>query len=292
PRIQSKPRIRPKSCIQSKPFCRNQKSTKEIGNVFERQIEKLLNKHEIKAHIFPCRQGDGGIDIIATFKRRNILIQCKNVGSSIDVNKLKIFETSVSRFGKEVLSVIVYNSKKLKNNPLTTNAETWRKGSCPNICIETEKTIVDCIKNKITQTKFKQTEESEELEESMMELEESTELESGLANELDDELSESESEQYFEETFSVKQTSFKNGQDIKRHIENLLNQNGIIANLFPQRRGDNGIDIIATFKRKIILIKCINVSSPDDNILRDFQASVYRFGEGILNVICCKKGGN
>ncbi|CAG8806035.1 869_t:CDS:2, partial [Racocetra persica] len=216
----------------------NQKSTKEIGNVFERRIEKLLNKHEIKAHIFPCRRGDDGIDIIATFNRRIILIQCKNVAKSLDVNILKNFQASVGRFGKAVLSVVVYNGKKLKNNPLTTNAEIWWKGSCSNICIETEKTIVDCIKNKISQKKFKQTED------------------------------------------------YKNGQDIKRHIENLLNQNGIQANLFPQRRGDNGIDIIATFNRKIILIKCINVSGPiRDNILRDFQASVYRFGEGILNVI-------
>ncbi|CAG8771708.1 17029_t:CDS:2, partial [Dentiscutata erythropus] len=131
-----------------------------------------------------------------------------------------------------ILSIVVYNSKKLKYNPLTKPAETWWKGSCPEICIKTDRTIVE------------------------------------------------------RNTHSVKQISYKSGQDNKRFIETLLNENGIITNLFPQRRGDNGIDIIATFNRKIILIKCVNFNSPIyDNVSRDFQASIYRFGEGILSII-------
>ncbi|CAG8717630.1 2818_t:CDS:1, partial [Dentiscutata heterogama] len=86
-------------------------------------------------------------------------------------------------------------------------------------------------------------------------------------------------------THSVKQINYRSGQH-KRFIENLLNENAIITNIFPQRRGDNGIDIIATFNRKIILIKCINFNNPIyDNVLREFQASIHRFGEGILSII-------
>ncbi|CAG8820739.1 16244_t:CDS:1, partial [Gigaspora rosea] len=80
-----------------------------------------------------------------------------------------------------------------------------------------------------------------------------------------------------------KQTDYGTGHDFEEFIEELLNKNGIHANVTSYKQGDNGIDIFATFNKQIILIQCKNISKPiDANVLKHFQASVYRFGEPIL----------
>ncbi|CAG8733297.1 10665_t:CDS:2, partial [Cetraspora pellucida] len=99
---------------------------------------------------------------------------------------------------------------------------------------------------------------------------------------LQDELS------FEEKATSTKQTLSKTEIDFKRYIEKLLNENKILANSFYRRDEDNRregdkIDLIATFNRQIILIHVSSIFNK--NILKDFQTSVYQFGEGILSVI-------
>ncbi|CAG8484862.1 11640_t:CDS:2 [Gigaspora rosea] len=124
------------------------------GHDFEEFIEELLNQNGIHANVVSYKQGDNGIDIIATFNRQIILIQCKNTGKPIDANIIKNFQASVYRFGEPILSIIVYNSEKLKNYncPLTKSARLWWKAVCPEIQIASEKMIVTCIQ-KILQKK-------------------------------------------------------------------------------------------------------------------------------------------
>ncbi|CAG8713839.1 19610_t:CDS:2 [Racocetra persica] len=113
-----------------------------VGHEFEIQIEKLLNENGIQARVVSYQQGDNGIDIIATFNRRIILIQCKHVSKPLDVNVIKNFQASVYRFGDSIISAVVYNSEVLKYNPLTRGAVLWLKAVCPEIQIVTEETIV------------------------------------------------------------------------------------------------------------------------------------------------------
>ncbi|CAG8759090.1 9916_t:CDS:1, partial [Cetraspora pellucida] len=117
------------------------------GHQFENTISKILINDGIRTNMIRLRRGDGGIDIIATFKGRIILIQCKNVESPISVLDLRSFESSIDPFvGNDILSIIVYNSKKL-NHPLTKDAKDWNITSRFNIKITNEREIVNCIKN-------------------------------------------------------------------------------------------------------------------------------------------------
>ncbi|RIB18304.1 hypothetical protein C2G38_2036992 [Gigaspora rosea] len=115
------------------------------GHDFEWKISKLLSKDGILSNVIPCRRGDKGIDIIATFNRRIILIQCKNQANPIGIDIIMKFQSAVHRFGDSVLSIIVYNSEKL-NNPLTQDAKEFHQGSCPEIKVVNDQEIVDCIK--------------------------------------------------------------------------------------------------------------------------------------------------
>ncbi|RIB23954.1 hypothetical protein C2G38_2139484 [Gigaspora rosea] len=237
------------------------------GHNFEEFIEELLNQNGIHANVVSYKQGDNGIDIIATFNRQIILIQCKNTGKPIDANIIKNFQASVYRFGEPILSIIVYNSEKLKNYncPLTKSARLWWKAVCPEIQIASEKMIVTCIQ------KILQSEESE------------LNFESLKLDSESEELSELEQEQLYsvEKSHSVKPTCYKSDDDFKFQIENLLSGNRILVNSFNSRK--DKIDIIATFNRQIILIHLSN--SSDVNTFKGLQTSVYRFGEGILSII-------
>ncbi|CAG8824275.1 14577_t:CDS:2 [Gigaspora margarita] len=116
-----------------------------IGHDFEWKISKLLSKNGILSNVIPCRRGDKGIDIIATFNRRIVLIQCKNQANPINIDIIMKFQSAVHRFGDNVLSIIVYNSEKL-NNFLTQQAKEFHQGSCPEIKVVSDQEIVDCIK--------------------------------------------------------------------------------------------------------------------------------------------------
>ncbi|RIB23952.1 hypothetical protein C2G38_2032284 [Gigaspora rosea] len=236
------------------------------GHDFEEFIEELLNKNGIHANVTSYKQGDNGIDIFATFNKQIILIQCKNISKPIDANVLKHFQASVYRFGEPILSIIVYNSEKLKNynSPLTKGARLWWKAVCPEIQIASEKMIVTCIQ------KILQNDESE--------------LNFGSLK-LDSESEEESSGQELlyskEKSHSAKSTRYKSDDDFKFYIENLLSGNRILVNSFNNRK--DKIDIIATFNRQIILIHLSNSSNV--NNLKGLQTSVSRFGEGILSVI-------
>ncbi|RIB20339.1 hypothetical protein C2G38_2179579 [Gigaspora rosea] len=119
------------------------------GHNFENRIVKLLSRNGIISNSFSCRQGDNGIDIIATLDQQQILIECKSHKNPIGIDIIKKFQSSISRFEKGTLSIIVYNSKKLKQRFLTGPAEDWWKAECPQIKIVNEKMIVDCIKNSL-----------------------------------------------------------------------------------------------------------------------------------------------
>ncbi|CAG8749570.1 16816_t:CDS:1, partial [Dentiscutata heterogama] len=122
PAFTSNPVFNSETCIQPTPHTKPKPRVRPIrqdsGHAFEHRIASLLNRNGIKAHVFPSEQGDNGIDIIATYNRQIILIQCKNTVKLLGVKILRDFQASVHRFGDAILSVVVYNSKKLKYNPL------------------------------------------------------------------------------------------------------------------------------------------------------------------------------
>ncbi|CAG8854397.1 22599_t:CDS:1, partial [Gigaspora margarita] len=110
---------------------------------FEEFIEKLLNQNGIHANVVSYKQEDNRIYIIAIFNKQIILIKCKTTGKPIDANIIKNFQALIYQFGEPILSIIVYNSEKLKNfnYPLTIDVKLWWKTVCPEIQIASEKMI-------------------------------------------------------------------------------------------------------------------------------------------------------
>ncbi|CAG8820867.1 863_t:CDS:2, partial [Gigaspora rosea] len=80
---------------------------------FKFYIENLLSGNRILVNSFNNRKDK--IDFIATFNRQIILI---HVSNSSDLNTLKGLQTSVSRFGEGILSVIVQNSENFHNSSI------------------------------------------------------------------------------------------------------------------------------------------------------------------------------
>ncbi|CAG8801806.1 4842_t:CDS:2, partial [Dentiscutata erythropus] len=95
-----------------------------IGHEFENKLVKLLNENGLIANIISCKQGDFGVDIIATFNQQDIIIQVKNIEKAIGSPELQKIQSSFKHFGEEILGIIVYNSEKL-SNPLTKSAKIW-----------------------------------------------------------------------------------------------------------------------------------------------------------------------
>ncbi|CAG8835807.1 10457_t:CDS:1, partial [Gigaspora margarita] len=56
-------------------------------------------------------------------------------------------ESSFKHFGEEIIGIIVYNSEKLVN-PLTKQANIWKKSCCPNIKVMNEKEIIIFFNNR------------------------------------------------------------------------------------------------------------------------------------------------
>jgi hypothetical protein len=92
-------------------------------------------------------QGDGGIDIIATYKKNLILIQCKSVEKPIPVQMIRNFESSVLRFPSS-LGIIVCDSTKIKDEKyLTFKANSWLKSSKLDLKVCDERLVIDTIIN-------------------------------------------------------------------------------------------------------------------------------------------------
>jgi hypothetical protein len=90
-------------------------------------------------------QGDHGIDIIATYKKNTILIQCKKVEKAITVQIVKNFESSISRFSNP-LGIIVYEKEHIKsNNFITKTANSWLINSDFQIKVCNETQVVKTI---------------------------------------------------------------------------------------------------------------------------------------------------
>ncbi|CAG8548993.1 293_t:CDS:2 [Racocetra fulgida] len=122
-------------------------SNYQKGHQFETTISKILNDNGIRTNKICLRRGDGGLDIIATFKGQIIIIQCKNWERPIGVRDLRDFEASIDPFVENnVLFFMVYNSKKL-NHPLTKEAKVWNETSRFDVKFTNEREIVNCIKN-------------------------------------------------------------------------------------------------------------------------------------------------
>jgi Restriction endonuclease len=64
--------------------------------------------------IFFCRsyQGDGGVDLTGDYKKRQLLVQCKNRNAAICIKDLYAFEGALSRFTKEATFGVFVVSKK------------------------------------------------------------------------------------------------------------------------------------------------------------------------------------
>jgi hypothetical protein len=120
-----------------------------MGHDFEVTTRNLLNSQDILAQEIKVTQGDGGIDIIATYKEHMILIQCKSIETPITYLMMKNFEASVSRYPNNTLGIMVYDGEKMKNAEkfISPKANSYMKSSRCNIKISTEKTVANLIKD-------------------------------------------------------------------------------------------------------------------------------------------------
>ncbi|CAG8745385.1 22340_t:CDS:2, partial [Racocetra persica] len=121
-------------------------SNYKSGHDFEPIIRKIAEANGLLASEIKVTQGDNGIDIIATYKKKLILIQCKNVETPLTVQIVRIFESAISRFPSDSLGLIVYNSEKLNERFASHKASNWASTSKQNIKICNEKEFVGIIK--------------------------------------------------------------------------------------------------------------------------------------------------
>ncbi|RIB24444.1 hypothetical protein C2G38_2031862 [Gigaspora rosea] len=122
-------------------------SNHKIGHDFEFTIRQKLNLSNIIAKEVKVNQGDGGNDIIATYKNNLVLIQCKSIEKPIAVQTMRNFESSVSRFPNS-LGIIVCDSTKIEDKKyLTIKASSWVKSSKFNLSVCNETSIISTIKN-------------------------------------------------------------------------------------------------------------------------------------------------
>ena len=108
----------------------------------------MLTENNIIAHQISVTQGDGGIDIQATYKRHLILIQCKNTKDGINLGMVQKMESACSRF-TNFIGVLVYNQDNLSGNPITRQAKHWINASNFNIKYCNNYQLVELIKDNI-----------------------------------------------------------------------------------------------------------------------------------------------
>src|SRR5260363_120263 len=127
-------------------------SNHKIGHNFESIIRLKLNSSElIVANEIKVTQGDGGIDLIVTYKKNLVLIQCKSVEKPIPVQMVRNFESAIQRFPNS-LGIIVCDSGKIKDEKyLTSNTSAWVKSSDLNLKVCDERFIVETIINNIVE---------------------------------------------------------------------------------------------------------------------------------------------
>ncbi|CAG8714974.1 6786_t:CDS:2, partial [Racocetra fulgida] len=98
-------------------------SNVKIGKDFENAISKVLGKKGI-----PCivvgGSGDYGIDIIAFYKKKVILIQCKSQESSLGINVITTMNSAIN-MADGSFGIIVYDSNKIvhHDSSLTSQAK-------------------------------------------------------------------------------------------------------------------------------------------------------------------------
>ena len=63
---------------------------------------------------FFCRPsiGDGGMDLTGSYKKRQLVVQCKNYSASIGLHNIYVFEGVLSRYAKETTFGVFVVSKK------------------------------------------------------------------------------------------------------------------------------------------------------------------------------------
>ncbi|CAG8723946.1 14743_t:CDS:2, partial [Gigaspora rosea] len=73
------------------------------------EVEKEILADPRMAYEIKVIQGDNGIDIIVSYKKNIILIQCKKIEKAITFDIIQKFERSISQFS-DPLGIIVYNN--------------------------------------------------------------------------------------------------------------------------------------------------------------------------------------
>jgi hypothetical protein len=79
---------------------------------------------------FFCRAsiGDGGMDLTGSYKKRQLVIQCKNYSSSVGLHEIYVFEGVLSRYTKETTFGVFVVSKKMD-----TLKMQWKGRNHPNL---------------------------------------------------------------------------------------------------------------------------------------------------------------
>ncbi|CAG8661080.1 6601_t:CDS:2 [Paraglomus brasilianum] len=95
-------RGRPKKLVMS--------NSKEIGLRYERLVRRRLQKGGFWAHRLssdPRDGGDGGVDIIAVYKKVLFVIQCKNHGRGVEPGAIRELEGVLAGYPMGTVGVLV-----------------------------------------------------------------------------------------------------------------------------------------------------------------------------------------
>ncbi|CAG8712350.1 29972_t:CDS:2, partial [Racocetra persica] len=80
--------------------------------------------------------------------------------------------------------------------------------------------------------------------------------------------------------------SYNSGHDFESVIRKIAEASSLLANEIKVTQGDNDIDIIITYKEKLILIQCKNWKTPINvQIVRIFESAISRFPSDSLGII-------
>ena len=95
---------------------------------------------------FFCRAsiGDGGMDLTGSYKKRQLVIQCKNYSASVGVPEIYAFEGVLSRYTKETTFGVFVVSKR---NGYTKDAIKWVKSSEFEILLTNSDDLIEDINN-------------------------------------------------------------------------------------------------------------------------------------------------
>ncbi|CAG8825860.1 20541_t:CDS:2, partial [Racocetra persica] len=77
-------------------------------HIFENDLRKLFNQNRIIAYIIQVTEGDGGLDLLLSYKGNQICVQYKDRENALTLSILKEFEFTMIHF-KNLLEILVYN---------------------------------------------------------------------------------------------------------------------------------------------------------------------------------------